>query len=265
MVSRILLPDPCGDSSPAVLRLGLGDFTLTGVSVAARATGFVVEELGVVLDLGRMSPLVAAQPLVLLSHGHLDHLAAVLAYLNVRARFHPDEAPLVLAPAAVAWSLRQALAVMPGMESVRRRLDLERVLVGMEAGDGRVVHGLEIQAFAVDHGVPALGWSLRRSGADRWDVVFAGDGSTAPFVSDPGVLDARVAMVECTFAEPNRRLAARFARHAHLLDWVELAPGLRCDTLVVTHLPELPGSRLRELAAPLAAAFAGRLVLWAQP
>lgn len=253
------------DAPPPTLRLGLGHLTLTGVSVAARATGFVVEELGVTLDLGRMSPLVAAQPLVLLSHGHLDHTAAVLAYLNVRARFYPDEAPVLLAPTAVASALRQALVVMPGMESVRRRLDLERVVVGVEAGEVRAVGGLEIQAFAVDHGVPALGWSVRRSGGARWDVVFAGDGSTAPFVSDPGILDARMALVECTFTEPNRRVAARLARHAHLLDWVELAPQLRCDTLVITHLPDLPGSRLRELAGPLAASLPGRLVLWAQP
>ena len=243
----------------------LGGLTLAGASVAARATALAVPELGVVLDIGRLSPRIAAQPVVLLSHGHLDHLAGVLAYLNVRARFHAGVQPRVAAPHGVAEPLLAALAVMPGMEAVRKRLRLEDTVLGVGPGDTLAVPGGTATAFAVDHGVPSLGWALRRTGEQRPCLVYAGDGTVEPFRADPGLLDAAAAVVECTFAGRNRRIAARLARHAHILDWAEIAPSLCCDRLVLVHLPPLPAAELTELAGPLAAAFAGELVLWAAP
>lgn len=258
----IVFPEVDAYSGLPDLVLAAGDLTLRGVSLAARATGFTVEELGIALDLGRMSPVVARQPSVLLTHGHLDHMAAILAYLNLRARFHREEPPRILAPAALAADLCRALSLMPGLEPVERRLDLGSVIVGVEAGETHRLGEAEIRSFAVDHGVPALGWSIRRVGSPRPDLVYAGDSSTVPFEADPSLLDARVAIVECTFIEPNRRVAARLARHAHILDWVQLAPRLSCDTMVLAHLPDLSAGKLAQLAAPLARPLLGDLVLW---
>ena len=259
------MPRPVDAGAPVELEMRLDGITLAGTSIAARATGFAVPELGVALDVGRMSPRLAAQPVVLLSHGHLDHLAGILAYLNVRARFFAGVPPRVAAPRAVAEPLLAALAVMPGMEAVRKRLRLEDTVLGVEPGGTVACPGGEATAFAVDHGVPSLGWALRRRGARRTCLAYAGDGTTEPFAADPGLLDAAAAVVECTFLEKNRRIAARLARHAHILDWIELAPALRCDRLVLAHLPPLPAAELAALTAPLAAAFPGQLVLWTAP
>jgi ribonuclease BN (tRNA processing enzyme) len=264
-MAGVTFPGVGEPSLPAELEMRFPGLTVWGTSVAARATAFAVPEFGVALDVGRMSPVLAAQPVVLLSHGHLDHLSGVLAYLNVRARFHTDEPPRVVAPSEVAGPLRQALAVMPGMESVRKRLNLDELIVGVAAGGAVAVRGGSATSFAVDHGLPALGWSLRREGRRRPALVFAADGSTEPFKADPDLLDADVAIVECTFLEKNRRIAARLAGHAHIRDWVELAPRLPCDTLVLAHLPPLPADELRRLSEPLAECFPGRLVLWAHP
>lgn len=258
-------PRPVDSGVPVELELQLGGITLAGTSVAARATGFAVPELGVALDVGRLTQRLAAQPVVLLSHGHLDHLAGILAYLNVRARFHAGVPPRVAAPRAVSEPLLAALAVMPGMEAVRKRLRLEDTVLGVEPGETVAVPGGGATAFAVDHGVPSLGWALRRPGEQRPCLVYAGDGTVEPFAAEPSLLDAATAVVECTFVERNRRIAARLARHAHILDWVEAAPALRCDRLVLAHLPPLPAAELVALAAPLAAAFAGELVLWTAP
>jgi len=261
-VNAIRFPRAAGGGYSPDLELRIAGLTLRGTSVAARATAFAVPTLGVALDVGRMSPTMAEQPVVLLSHGHLDHLSGVLAYLNVRARFHGDEPTLLVAPEPVASALRQALAVMPGMESVRKRLRLEDVIVGASAGDTlELPHG-RATAFALDHGVPALGWSLKRPRRRRPDLVYAADGSTAPFAADPALLDARVAVVECTFVDRNRRVAARLAKHAHLKDWVEIAPSLRCDYLVLAHLPPQPAEEIEALVAPLAECLPGRLIAW---
>ncbi len=264
-MAEAVYPRVSQGSAPVELEVELAGVTLRGVSVAARATAFAVPELGATLDIGRMSPSLAAQPVVLLSHGHLDHLSGVLAYLNVRARFHPETAPLLAAPREVAEPLRQALAVMPGMESVRKRVRLADVIRGVTAGEAVELPGGRAVAFAVDHSVPTLGWRLLRGRERRPLLVYAADSTIDPFRADPALLDARAAVVECTFAGRNRRIAARLARHAHLSDWVELAPRLTCDTLVLAHLPELPAAELAALAEPLAEVFGGRLVLWAEP
>lgn len=261
-MTAIQFPRAAGAGYSPELELRIAGLTLRGTSVAARATAFAVPALGVALDVGRMSPTMADQPVVLLSHGHLDHLSGVLAYLNVRARFHSGEPTRLVAPEPVAAALRQALAVMPGMESVRKRLRLEDAIVGAAPGDTVALAGGTATAFALDHGVPALGWSLRRQRRRRPDLVYAADGSTAPFADNPGLLDARVAVVECTFVEKNRRVAARLAKHAHLKDWVEIAASLRCDHLVLAHLPQLPADEIAALVAPLAERYAGRLVAW---
>lgn len=246
------------------LELSLGGITLLGASVAARATAFAVPELDVALDVGRLTPALAERSVVLLTHGHLDHLAGVLAYFNVRARLHPGEPTRVLGPPEVVGPLRQALAFMPGMESVRRRMQLDEV-VQPACPEQRVplAHGQAVP-FELDHGVPGLGWRLFRPGAPRPLLVYGGDSATTVYERDPGLLDADIALVECTFVEPNRRVAARLSGHAHILDWLELAPRLSADYLVLAHLPALPWQELVGHTAPLAAAFPGRLVLWAE-
>jgi len=57
-------------------------------------------------------------------------------------------------------------------------------------------------------------------------------------------------------------VAARLAKHAHLSDWVALAPKLRCDHLVLAHLPPMPAKEISVLLAPLAERLPGRLVAW---
>jgi len=261
-VTAVVFPRAVGEPFSPELELRVSDVTLRGTSVAARATAFAVPEFGVALDVGRMSPTIAAQPVVLLSHGHLDHLSGVLAYLNVRARFHTGDPTRLVVPESVAGPLGQALALMPGMESVRKRLRLEDVIVGARAGEPVTLPGGTAVPFAVDHGLATLGWALRRPRKRRPVLVYAADGSTEPFTADPGLLDAEVTVVECTFLERNRKVAARLAKHAHLSDWVTLAPKLRCDYLVLAHLPPMPSAEIAPLLAPLAECFPGRLVAW---
>jgi len=261
-VTAVSFARRAGEPLPGELELSVAGLTLRGTSIAARATAFVVPEFGVALDLGRMSPSVAAQPVVLLSHAHLDHLSGVLAYLNVRARFYTGDPTLLVVPEPVAMPLTRALALLPGMESVHKRLDLAAAIRPAAVGEIVTVPGGTATAFAADHGVPTLGWAMRREGEPRPALVYAADGSTAPFKAAPSLLDADVAIVECSFLEANRRVAATLSKHAHLKDWIELAPRLRCDTLVLAHLPELQTAEASHLLAPLAEAFAGRLVAW---
>jgi len=251
-------PLPC--QLPPELSLDLGGLRLVGTSVAARATAFALPQLGVAVDMGRLTPRLAACGTVLITHGHLDHTAGLLAYLNVRARFHPEAPTQVLVPEELLGDVLAACRHFPGMASVHKRLDLEQVFrpvrgeQAVELGDCRVV------PFAVDHGVPALGFQLHLPRHGR-QLVFAGDGSPELFRANPGLLGSDVAVVECSLLEANRRVAARLARHAHIQDWIELAPVLSCRTLVLAHLPE--GSLPRPFLLELVRVFPGEVLVFA--
>jgi ribonuclease BN (tRNA processing enzyme) len=251
--------------APPELQLALPGLTLLGTSLAARATAFAVPELGLALDLGRLTPHLAEQGTVLLSHGHLDHLAGILAYLNLRARFFAGQPTVLYGPAEVIPPLQQALELMPGMEAVRKRMRLPEVLRPVAAGESVTLPCGTARTFALDHSAPVLGWAITRPDAARPALVFAADSTMAPLEAAPELLDAEVAIAECTFVEPNRRFAAELSKHSHLSEWVALAPRLTCDVLVLSHLPELDPVALTTLTLPLSRALSGRLVLWAQP
>lgn len=230
--------EPCPNHLPPELRLSFPFGTLVGTSIASRATALAVPELGVAVDLGRLTPVIMQQPTVFLTHAHLDHSSALPAYLNTRARFYRQEETKVWLPEALLDGFLKAFAVLPGMHSVRKRMELSEVLLPAREGTEVSLPWGYARAFATDHGVPSLGWALYSHESPRPFLVFTGDGDPWYFASHPHLLDAHVVVVECTLVGENRRLAARLARHAHILDWIELAPRLSCDVMVLAHLPE---------------------------
>ncbi len=231
---RIAFPEPAGGGDLAWRGAGLA---LVGRSVAALATAFALPDLGVAVDMGACSALLAAQDTVLLTHCHADHVAGLVAWLSAHTRRHPGRPTRIVVPAERRDALLAALAAWPELDGVRRRCDLEAALVAVRAGDRVDLPGGWAEAFAVRHGVPALGWRLGRAGERRALLAFGGDGTVEPYRENPGLLDAGLALVECTFLAPGQRAAARWSGHAHLLDWLELAPDLPCDRLALVHLP----------------------------
>lgn len=255
--------EPCPSFLPPELRLSLPFGSLVGTSIASRATALAVPELGVGVDLGRLTRTLMLQPTVFLTHAHLDHSSALVAYLNTRVRFFREERTAVWVPELLRDDFLRAFSVLPGMHSVRKRVELSEVLLPAKEGTEVSFSWGHARAFATDHGVPSLGWALYQDNSPRPLVVFAGDGDPLYFTERPELLNAQVAVVECSLLGKNQRVAARMARHAHILDWIELAPQLTCDTLVLAHLPET----LLDLAEVrlLARKFSGRVVVWHSP
>lgn len=256
--------ETCPNHLPPELRLAFPFGTLVGTSIASRATALAVPELGIAFDMGRLTPVIMQQPTVFITHAHLDHSSALAAYLNTRARFFGEEKTEVWVPEPLRQDFLKAFAVLPGMHSVRKRMQLEDVLLPAWEGSEVNVPWGYARAFATDHGVPSLGWALYQRGSTRPFLVFAGDGDPWHFASRPQLLDAQVAIVECTLVGENRRLAARLARHAHILDWIELALRLTCDVLVLAHLPE-QGVGDPALLSRLQQVLSGQLALFAAP
>jgi L-ascorbate metabolism protein UlaG (beta-lactamase superfamily) len=232
---RVRFPHPADGHGE--LRFEANDRAVSGVSWAALATSFIVEGFATAVDMGRCSAELAAQDTVLLTHCHSDHTAGLVAWLSAHTRRHRDRPTRVVVPHQRREALLAALEIWPDLDGVRRRVNLDQVVTG--AAPGEVIeldHGCA-RAFTVRHNTAALGWAVFAGSDDRPFAVFAGDGTVEPFRDDPALLDAEIALVDCSFIDPGTRVAARLGGHGHLQDWLELLPDLSCEHLVLSHLP----------------------------
>jgi len=234
---QLRFPVP-SDTGSGELRFGCGSVELVGTSVSALATAFVVDDLNTAIDMGRCTALLAQQETVLLTHCHSDHVAGLVAWLSAHTRRYRDSPTTIFVPEARRQQLLEALQIWPDLDGVRRRIDLAESLIGARAGDTvELARGGWARSFPVHHSTAALGWAVGGADSARPWFVFAGDGTVLPFIDDPGLLDATIAIVDCSFVDAGTRVAARLGGHGHLQDWIELLPVLACDVLVLSHLP----------------------------
>jgi ribonuclease BN (tRNA processing enzyme) len=262
---QIHFPDPTPDS-PSELRLSWADLELVGTSVATLATAFAVATFRVAIDMGRCSAVLAAQETVLLTHCHSDHVAGLVAWLSAHTRRYQGAPTRIMVPAARRDGLLAALEIWPELDGVRRRVRLDDVLVPALPGERfKLANGGWAHAFAVHHSVPSVGWAIGRTGRDRADLVFAGDGTPRPFEEKPQLLDAGVALVDCSFVDDGTRVAARLGGHGHLQDWLALLASLPCDTLVLAHLPADASADEVALRIRSAGAIGPTVVPWMGP
>jgi ribonuclease Z len=129
---------------------------LSGTSVAGLQTCIEVPQLRLLLDLGSCSRSAVNQPLVLLSHGHLDHIGAIAQHAARRSLLGMTEGTYIV-PAQVApqvEALFNAAGALDGQVIARRVIALEP---GQEhaLGKGRVV-----RAFETFHRVPSQGYTV---------------------------------------------------------------------------------------------------------
>jgi ribonuclease Z len=140
---------------------------LLGSSTAGVETSVEVPSLGLVLDIGRCSRTGVNHPVVLISHGHLDHVGAVVQHAARRAMMGMSEG-VYLVPAAIAVEVEQlfnAAGALDGGPVPRRVVPLG---VGEEfpLGKNRVV-----RPFQTFHRVPSQGytvWERRRRLRDEF-------------------------------------------------------------------------------------------------
>ena len=245
---EVVFPQPL-DTASSELRLVRHGLELVGASISALATAFVVAEHATAVDMGRCSALLAAQGTVLLTHCHSDHVAGLVAWLSAHTRRHQGEPTRVFVPAERRDQLLAALEIWPDLDGVRRRVDLGQVVMPARPGNRlELANDGWARAFEVHHSVPSVGWAVGKNGSSRPDFAFAGDGTVLPFQDDPSVLDARVAVVDCSFVDDGTRVAARLGGHGHIQDWLHIHPKLPCDTLVLAHLPpDARADRLRSM------------------
>ncbi len=258
---------------PATIRLA--DLTLEGFSRAGDATWLRVQPPGLALDAGRGALQLAGARDLFLTHGHLDHALGVPFVLSQRT-LHRAAATRVHCPREIAADLAAFADAAGRLEGVRYHYQVVPLSPGDRVPVGR---DLAIEAFAVDHVVPSLGYhliatkhrlaapyrgsapaelaALRERGVAITEPVeerrlsYCGDTGPGVFARSPAVLSSRVLVVECTFLGAAQREKGAQFKHLHIDDLAAREEALEAvEALVLIHLSRR--HKPEELAAAVA-------------
>ena len=247
---------------PESVTVSLGGLTLEAFSRSTVATYFHVPELGALFDAGACPGTAASAPDVFVSHLHVDHAQGLPYYASHRnmLRMAPGRIHVPPGTAAGVRAWLDQVAALQGPDGGRFAYELDE----MEPGEERALRGRHaVRAFATDHGVPSLGFTVverrekllpehallggeeigrrKRAGETVTRIIetpvltFLTDTGPRALDLHPEVGGSDVLVAECTFLAPEHLENARATKHLHLRDFAERAALFRCRKLVLTH------------------------------
>ncbi|HTV17939.1 MAG TPA: MBL fold metallo-hydrolase [Polyangiaceae bacterium] len=267
-----------------------GPYTIAGVSIAGLHTSLHVRELGVLFDVGMALRSCAGAEHVFLSHGHADHIGALVTLLGMRGLMRMPPPPVYM-PAELAPSTREALALL----SKNQRHEFAIEVQPMLPGDERTLRpDLSVRAFRTHHTGPSLGYQFfnrvqklrreflslpgseiaerRKRGDDlfeleeRLELAYATDTLIRVIDTMPSLLETRVLILECSFLDERKDIAASQAGgHIHLDELLERADAFRNEAIVLMHFSQMyaPAEVHRILERRCPAALWERIVVFA--
>ncbi|MHC4561311.1 MAG: MBL fold metallo-hydrolase [Planctomycetota bacterium] len=238
----------------------LDQFTLAGYSVAGEESIIIAPELDCCFDIGKCPREALTVNHVLLSHGHMDHVAG-LPYYFAQRDFQGIEGGTALVPADLVDPLED---LMRAWGRVEGHIPPHQ-FVGMSAGeDYSIRRDLIVRAFATPHLPQSLGFSiidvrnklkseyeglsgpeivaLKEQGkevARRVEmplVAYLGDTGPDHFADLPHVADARVLLIECTFFDDEHAGRAKAGKHLHVSDLPGILEGMNNERILICHV-----------------------------
>ncbi|MBL7134630.1 MAG: MBL fold metallo-hydrolase [Phycisphaerae bacterium] len=241
-------------------QIDLGDFTLAGYSVAGEESVIIAPELDVTFDIGKCPREALTVNHVLLSHGHMDHVAG-LPYYFAQRDFQAVAGGTALVPANLLEPLED---LMRAWGRVEGHVPPHR-FVPMRAGDEHEIRrNLLARAFSSNHIPGSLGFAvidvrkklkaefsgltepqiieLKNKGVEITNrveyplVAFLGDSGPGEYVSLPCVANAFALLVECTFFDDEHMGRARAGRHMHIKDLPPMLEGMNNERIILVHV-----------------------------
>jgi len=234
--------------------------TVEGYSRAAVQSYYRVPELKLGFDLGAQPWDFMGTQTWLISHTHLDHVAALPVYV-ARRRMMKMEPPTIYVPGYAVEDLRKLLHLFQRLDRGRQVCDLRGIEAGQEFEMSRE-H--VVSAFATTHTIPSLGyivWDRRQKLKEEYlglpgDKIrdlklsgvaitrevrtpllcYTGDTSPAGLDACPAVYKAKVLITEMSFirAKHRRDKIHKFG-HMHLDDFIERQDRFENELIVCGH------------------------------
>lgn len=265
----------------------VGGMRFIGYSLAGEETVIAAPELNVCFDIGKAPQEVISIDHLCISHGHPDHAAGLHYYFT--QRWFLDNLPgTAYLPEHLVEPVKDLMRVWARIEG--RHTDAN--LLGVRPGeDVTLRRNLLLRPFEVNHGVPALGYSVvevRHKLKAEWEgktgpelvelkkrgvaiqhrlevplIAYCGDTAEGDFLDLDHVRNARVLFLECTFFDTDHVGRARAGRHIHVGDLAGIMSRLRNDHVVLIHMTRRTFLReaKRQLQQVLEPADHGRISL----
>jgi ribonuclease Z len=264
-------------------------FTVEGYSRAAVQTYWRIPEFRIGFDLGAQPWDFMGTGTWFVSHGHLDHLAALPVYV-ARRRMMKMDPPTIYLPDHTVEHVDRILQSYRKLD--RGRLPCE--LIGIKPGDEiDISRELVVTVSATTHTVPALGFvvwdrrnklkpefvdlpgnkirDLRLSGEEITTEVrvpllaYLGDSSPPGLDHCEAMYEAKVLIAEMTFVAPDHRKDKIHKHgHMHLDDFVARKDRFNNEVIIASHFSTRYHNRqIREIVErALPDMLGGRLHLW---
>ncbi len=263
--------------------------TIEGFSRAAVQTYWRIAEWKMGFDLGAHPWAFIGTPSWFVSHTHIDHVAALPAYV-ARRRMMKMAPPTIYLPEANVRPVQQLLRQVSRLD--RGRLPCN--LVGLNPGDEvELSRELVVTVSATRHTVPSLGfvvWERRRklkaeflglpgekirdlrlSGVEVTSelriprLAYLGDSSPEGLDNCPAMYEAGVLILELTFVAPRHRKEKihKFG-HMHLDDLLERRERFRNGLIIAAHFSTRYHTKqiARHIRKVVPDMLDGRLHLW---
>ena len=265
--------------------------TIDGYSRAAVQSYWRIQELKIGFELGASPWAFMGTQYFLVTHAHLDHLAALPVYV-ARRRMMKMEPPTIYLPEEVVDAVWHMLKAWQRLD--RGRMNCE--LVGVKSGDVLTLsREHRVAVYSTTHTVPSVGYvvydvrkklkpefhgfkgdqirDLRLQGievaAEFLTPILAFTGDTSPVGLDahPDNFTAEVLITEMTFFRPEHRKEKihKFG-HMHLDDILERAEKFQNQLIILAHLSTRThdAEAKRRLDQQLPAPLRNRVLLWKQ-
>lgn len=229
-------------------------------SVGGLETAIDLPDWKVCFDVGRSPRELLRRETIAFTHAHMDHMGGIAYHCASRALMGM-EPPTYVVPRHAVEPLNQIFAAWRTLD----RSEMAHRLVPIDAG-ARYEHRRDahLEAFAVQHTVPALGYllwkrstrldprytglrqdelaRLAREGAEldttteSPEVAFCGDTRIEGLDAHPALRTARLLILECTFLDERADAAeAKKRGHVHLDDVVARADWFENEAILLTH------------------------------
>ena len=265
------------------------DLTIEGYSRAAVQSYWRLPELKLGFDLGAQPWSFMATETWFVTHGHLDHIAALPVYV-ARRRMMKMEPPVIYMPGELIEPMHQIMQLYTRLDRGRMPCELRAAEPGDEVELSRE---LVVTVSATKHTVPSLGYvvwdrrrklkaeyrdlagdqirDLRLGGTEVSEevrqplVAYAGDTSPAGLDACPAMYEAKVLIAEMTFVSADHRKEKihKFG-HMHLDDFVERRDRFKNELVIAAHLSTRYHVQTveRMVRRALPDMLDGRLMLW---
>ena len=265
------------------------DLTIEGYSRAAVQTYWRIPEFKIGFDLGAQPWSFMGTETWFVTHGHLDHIAALPIYV-ARRRMMKMTPPVIYLPAETIDPVQKILRQFTRLD--RGRLPCE-LLPAAPGDEIELSRELVVTVTATRHTVPSLGYivwdrrrklkpefqalageqirDLRLAGTEvteelrRPRLAYLGDSSPPGLDDSPAMYEAEILICELTFVAPNHRKEKihKFG-HMHLDDLIDRRERFQNEVIIAAHLStRYHPKTVRELVAQaFPDMLGGRLHLW---